>query len=57
MKKDLATFYYCEYVDGKIIKTITTGTIQMMFSGGIIAVWSKFPNGKCIASENIIEMI
>ena len=57
INKDLATFYFCELINGKLTKTITCGVIKEKFSGGIIAVWSKFPNGKCIASENIIEMI
>jgi len=57
MNKDVAIFNYYENVDGGIKKTIECGLIAMTFRGGIVAVWSKHPNGKCIASENIIETI
>lgn len=55
--QDLATFYFCELINGKLVKTITCGVIKEKFKGGIIAVWSKYPQGKCIALENIIETI
>ena len=53
---DIATFYFIQLVDGKFTKTIESGIVINKFNGGIQVKSSKFPNGKCIAVENIIEL-
>lgn len=54
--KDIATFYFIQLVDGKFTKTIESGIVIDKFNGGIQVKSNKFPNGKCIAVENIIEI-
>ena len=49
-----ATFFYFEKVNGKFEKTIESAMIQEEFRGGILVTSERFPNGKCVASENII---
>jgi hypothetical protein len=51
------TFFFIQNINGKFEKSIETATIQDKFRGGILVVSDRFPNGKCIASENIIETI
>jgi hypothetical protein len=52
-----ATFKYIRLEDGKFVKTIETAEVVMQFNGGIQVKGELFPQGKCIASENIIEIV
>lgn len=54
--KDIATFYFIQFVNGKFVKNIESGIVINKFNGGIQVKSNKFPNGKCIAFENIIEI-
>jgi hypothetical protein len=52
-----ATFKYIRLVEGKFLKTIETAEVVQLFTGGIQVKGDLFPNGKCIASENIIGIV
>lgn len=51
-----ATFYYIQNVNGKFQKSILTAPIIEAFKGGYLVGGENFPNGKCIATENIISV-
>jgi hypothetical protein len=51
-----ATFNYIRLVEGKFLKTIETANVIDTFKGGIMVQSDLFPNGKCIASENVISI-
>jgi hypothetical protein len=51
-----ATFFYIQNINGKFQKTIVTAPIIESFNGGYLVGGINFPNGKCIANENIIAV-
>jgi hypothetical protein len=53
--QDIITFYHYENVQGQFVKSLETGIVMEKFRGGFLIQSSKFPKGKCIASENIIN--
>ena len=53
--QDIITFYHIEEVQGQFVKTIQSGIVMEKFRGGFLIQSSKFPKGKCIASENVIN--
>lgn len=55
MKK--VKFYYWQIIDATMTKSIVIAPIIAEFRGGVQVGGNQFPNGKCVAEENIIEFI
>lgn len=53
--QDIITFYHIEEIQGQFVKTIQSGIVMEKFRGGFLIQSNKFPKGKCIASENVIN--
>jgi len=53
--QDIITFYYHENIQGQFVKSLETGIVMEKFRGGFLIQSNKFPKGKCIASENVIN--
>lgn len=55
MKK--VKFYYWQNINMTMTKSIVIAPIILEFRGGVQVGGDQFPNGKCVAEENIIEFI
>ena len=56
MKNNSVRFYHIDCVNGEWIQQEKVSTILDVFKGGVLVEWEGRPQGKCIASENVIEI-